>query len=92
MAIVQKRIAQGNSAFTKIQELQTAILHMGQCIIWVRNMVLEEEGEKELSREEKRIFREIRQRNVNCIGYILRRDCLQKIIIERKMHGRKGTR
>ena len=54
-------------------------------IIWtdrVRNEVLP--GVK----EERNILHTIKQRKVNSTGYILRMNCLQKNIIERKIEGR----
>jgi hypothetical protein len=38
-------------------------------------------------REQRNILREISKRNANWIGHILRRNCLQKQVIEGKIKG-----
>jgi len=39
-------------------------------------------------KEERKILHEIERRNANCIGHILRRNCLLTYVIEGKMEGR----
>jgi hypothetical protein len=41
--------------------------------------------------EQRNILHEIRKRKANCIGHILRRNCLLKQIIEGKIKGEHGS-
>jgi len=64
-----------------------------------RNVVLEKDGEDQLTdhvrnaevllrvNEQRNILHEIRKRKANWIGHILRRNCLLKQVIERKIKG-----
>ena len=62
-------------------------------------MVLEKGGEDQLAdhvrneevllrvKEQRNILHEIRKRKANCIGHILRRNCLLQQVIEGKIRG-----
>jgi len=61
------------------------------------NVTLEKEGEDQLDlpckklhsqTEERNILNTIKQRKTNCIGHILRRNCLLKHVIEGEIEGR----